>query len=162
MHTFQGGECDAIVFTLVAGEGMSPRSIGWMERQLFLWNVAITRARAHLLIVGDRSLWRDRGGIGAALVAASESVGFDESPGEIDRLLLELKRRHPAAELHVRTQGYQADAQIDGTAVLVDRGVSGPDAARHLRLALRRTELLGSPAMRVPGWTLFDRSDIGQ
>ncbi|WP_434448000.1 AAA domain-containing protein [Lentzea sp. E54] len=154
VHTFQDGECDAIVFALVAGEGMPPQSIGWVERQLFLWNVAITRARAHLLVVRDRSLWRDRGGIGAALVAATELSG--EASIEVDPLLVKLKRRYPSAEPHVSSRGYLADARIDGTTILLDRGAGAADSARHLRLGLRRTELLEAPASRMPAWTLFD------
>ncbi|MFG2885322.1 hypothetical protein ACGFYV_24025 [Streptomyces sp. NPDC048297] len=35
-----------MVFSLVAGEGMHDSAIGWVHRQLNLWNVAITRARS--------------------------------------------------------------------------------------------------------------------
>ena len=74
-------------------------------------------------------------------------------------------------ELSATVNGYHADllGHIDGTptAVLLDRsataGAGSPD--RHLRLQLRRTELLSDPAVhrraiRMPAWRLYD--DEGQ
>jgi len=156
VHTFQGGERDAIVLSLVAAEGMRQGSIGWLERQLFLWNVAITRARSHLVVVGDRALWTARGGTAAALVHAADGALPGTAGDEIDSLLLKLKRAWPDAELHVPTNGYVADAVIGSAPVLLDRGAGSADAARHLRLSLSRTALLGATATRVPAWTLFD------
>ncbi len=54
VHTFQGGERDVMVFSLVAGEGMHPGAVEWVGGQLNLWNVAITRARGHLIVVGGQ------------------------------------------------------------------------------------------------------------
>lgn len=155
VHTFQGGERDAIVFSLVACAGMRPGSVAWLEGQLFLWNVAITRARAHLVVVGDREYWLSRGGTAGALVAASAGPSTGAVGDDIDPLLLRLKRAHPQAELLVPSQGYLADAVIDDVAVLLDRGAGDSDPARHLRLNLSRLSLLGPKTVRVPAWTLF-------
>jgi len=45
VHTFQGGECDAMVLSLVGGPEMFNGTVDWLERSANLWNVAITRAR---------------------------------------------------------------------------------------------------------------------
>ncbi|MFI6541586.1 DEAD/DEAH box helicase, partial [Nonomuraea sp. NPDC050547] len=71
VHTFQGGERDVMVFSLVAGKGMHPGAISWIDRQLNLWNVAITRARTHLIVVGDTELWGKRGSVAATLLEAA-------------------------------------------------------------------------------------------
>lgn len=170
MHTFQGGECDAVVFSLVASAGMRAGTVTWLERQAFLWNVAITRARAHLLVVGDRGLWTARGGIGAALASAADSSATSFADGGDDMLLsrlYELTRTVPdsTTELLVPLDGYRADAVVsDGsgsTAVLLDRGAGSAELAHHLRLSMARSRLLRDPnsgreGVRLPAWRLFD------
>jgi hypothetical protein len=92
--------------------------------------VAITRARAHLLVVGDRGLWTARGGIGVALASAADSSATSFADGGDDMLLsrlYELTRTVPdsTTELLVPLDGYRADAVVsDGsgsTAVLLGR-----------------------------------------
>ncbi|MQY39570.1 hypothetical protein SRB17_75970 [Streptomyces sp. RB17] len=75
VHTFQSGERDVMVFSLVAGAGMHDCAIGWVHRQLNLWNVAITRARSHLIVVGDMNLWRRWGGVASELLNAATTTG---------------------------------------------------------------------------------------
>ncbi|MFF4752499.1 hypothetical protein ACWD5R_36390 [Streptomyces sp. NPDC002514] len=48
-----------MTFFLVATNGMSRGAISWIGHQLNLWNVAITRARSHLIVVGDAIYWPD-------------------------------------------------------------------------------------------------------
>lgn len=176
VHTFQGGERDVMVFSLVAGQGMHERSIAWVDRQLNMWNVAITRARSHLIVVGDVELWRRRGGVGAALLAAADAR-FEMGDDDGDDPGVELSRRlyrsllldNPGADVELGTtvndHPCNATVQADGvtTAILLD---PGPDddtnAARHLRLMLRRRELLGDAdgqrtATRLAAWQLYDR-----
>lgn len=178
VHTFQGGECDAMVFSLVAAEGMSPGAIGWVDRQLHLWNVAITRARSHLIVVGDSELWRGRGGIGEVLWAAGTREGERTADGdEQDDLLLRLYKELKAVpgasvQLGATVHGHRADARLEigdqVTAVLLDRGAEEEaDHARHLRLMLRRRELLAplngqGRAVRLPAWKLYDVGAVGE
>lgn len=179
VHTFQGGECDAMVFSLVAAEEMHPGAVNWIDRQLNLWNVAITRARSHLIVVGDPELWKKRGGVAAALLQAADGAGQagSRSDNERDDLLLRLYRRlrgvsGATVDLGGTVNGYLIDArlEIDGkiTAVLLDRGPQeGVDHARHLRLMLRRQKLLETPssggsAVRFPAWRLYDVSIISE
>jgi hypothetical protein len=173
VHTFQGGERDVMVFSLVAGQGMSSGAISWVNRQLNLWNVAITRARSHLIVVGDADLWRQRGGIVAAtLLDAAAGTAPHTGPGGTDELqqrLYQALSRQPgtAVALGEQVNGHPADALVRGadgttTAVLLDRGPDdGADEARHLRLMLHRRRLLdggaqGHAAVRYPAWRLHD------
>ncbi|MGW8376486.1 AAA domain-containing protein [Streptomyces sp. ODS28] len=174
VHTFQGGERDIMVFSLVASEGMSPGAVSWIHRQLNLWNVAITRARAHLIMVGDRNLWAKRGGIVAALLDAATDSGpahSREGSGEelLKRLYQRLSQQSGATvALGESVNGYASDALVRNThsdthnAVLLDPGPDeNSDPARHLRLMLHRTRLLdsgeqGGAALRYPAWRLYE------
>lgn len=192
VHTFQGGERDAMVFSLVAGDGMHPAAINWVAGQLNLWNVAITRARSHLIVVGNAELWQRCAGVGATLLRAADAA--DEMTGETDSTadhqlddplmrLYEALTALPGAavELGTTVHGHPVDAllKINGetTAVLLDRGPDcGPDGgrdgahdgARHLRVMLRRRELLepaepldrAQTAVRFPAWKLYDEQSV--
>jgi len=169
VHAFQGGERDAIVLSLVATRHMPTTSIDWMDSHQ-LWNVAITRARSHLIVVGDDELWEDRGGVGAELWRAAHlAAPFATTRTDTDLVdrLYEALSRIPASpfELGVSVRGHRADARIttdDGPVpVVLDPGApAGQDQAGHLRQMLRRRELLSEPAgraaVRLPAWILYD------
>lgn len=53
VHSFQGDERDVMVFSPVFSEGMSHGSLSFLRNNGNLFNVAITRARAHVIVVGD-------------------------------------------------------------------------------------------------------------
>lgn len=53
VHKFQGDERDLMVFSPVVSKGITPGAIGFLRNNGNLFNVAITRARAMLLVVGD-------------------------------------------------------------------------------------------------------------
>jgi superfamily I DNA and/or RNA helicase len=52
-HQFQGDECDVMIFSPVLSDGIPEGTLGWLENTANLLNVAITRARVSLIIVGD-------------------------------------------------------------------------------------------------------------
>lgn len=179
-HAFQGDERDAIVLSLVGGPGMHKRSLSWLDRSASLWNVAITRARAHLVIVGDRDFWRSRTGIlgdlarGAAADRSSLDPWGTGSDVAADTLHRILERRVPNAfERDAAIDGYACDFRIgsrargddpaDSLAVILDRGANGTEPARHLRLQLERCELLRRAGMagaeRVPAWRALAEPD---
>lgn len=167
-HAFQGGECDVIVLSLVADGRGAPRRFDWADQQPELWNVAITRARAQLVIVGDRDVWAHRGRVGGALLAAAaegeaprtRSIGLDDDL--LDRLYETLVTiPDTVIELGVVVNGHVADAVLTGggrtTPVLLDAGpAEGVDPAAHLGRMLRRRDLLGKDAVRIPAGLLFD------
>lgn len=49
-----------MIFSLAALRTMSIRSIDCIDVQLNIRNIAITRARSHLIVVGDASVWYKR------------------------------------------------------------------------------------------------------
>lgn len=170
-HSFQGGECDAVLYSLVAADGISANALKFLDDQANLWNVAITRARAHLFVISDRDFWIRRGGLGLRLLHhIEEGQHSPEWPhGEEYRSRL-FDRLAGAAEdvglCEVR-DGYVADAVVTATdksetAIVLDTGTPlGTDPARHLLLQLKRTDLLASVdkkrrARRIPAWQLYD------
>lgn len=52
-HRFQGDERDVMVFSPVLSEGANPATARWVETQRHLVNVAVSRARKALIVVGD-------------------------------------------------------------------------------------------------------------
>jgi superfamily I DNA and/or RNA helicase len=52
-HQFQGDECDVVIFSPVISGGVLPGTLKWLEDTCNLLNVAITRARLCLIVVGD-------------------------------------------------------------------------------------------------------------
>lgn len=63
-HGFQGDERDLMIYSLCCGEDLSPTSAGWLASSegRCLMNVAMTRARAVLHIIGNQS-WAETSGI---------------------------------------------------------------------------------------------------
>ena len=53
VHKFQGDERDVMIFSPVLSKGMPRGSAYFLQNQGNLFNVAITRARAQLIVVGD-------------------------------------------------------------------------------------------------------------
>ncbi|MEU4721018.1 AAA domain-containing protein [Nonomuraea dietziae] len=161
-HTFQGGERDVVVLSLVAAEGMDHRAVSWLNGQLNLWNVAVTRARAHLVVIGDRTFWSRQGGVAAELLRNADHSADDLPDQLTQRLYRHLTAQSSRVELNVPLDGYLADAVCgDGAlAVLLDRGATDGDMARHLRVQCVRARLLADPSVgresvRLAAWRLF-------
>jgi len=53
-HKFQGDEKDIIVFSPAVSEGVKPGTLHWIETTNQLLNVAVTRSRSYLMIIGDK------------------------------------------------------------------------------------------------------------
>jgi hypothetical protein len=172
VHKFQGGERDVMVLSLVAGRDTPRGTLWWLESQPHLWNVAITRARSHLIVVGNRDFWLSEGGMGSALVEAAEQddrrppveVRSDPLASRLHKHLL--SHAPGAVELLASVNGYTADAALSTDSgkkfLLLDRGSEESDPAAHLSLQYERLRLLrddadSSAASRVPAWRLFDR-----
>ncbi|MBV1800493.1 DEAD/DEAH box helicase [Siccirubricoccus sp. G192] len=90
---FQGGEADVVLFSLVVGPGLGTRGLGFYQREHRRLNVAISRARALCLVVGDRSFIR--GCRIAPLVRLEEAAG--RAPRRKDGFDSDWERRVDAA-----------------------------------------------------------------
>ncbi|TVT50504.1 MAG: AAA family ATPase [Denitromonas halophila] len=55
VHRFQGDERDVMFFSPVVSDGVPPGALGFLRSNGNLFNVAITRARGQLHVVGDRA-----------------------------------------------------------------------------------------------------------
>ena len=161
-HKFQGGERDVMVFSLVAGRNEAPGRFNWIDQQPELWNVAITRARSRLVVIGDADLWRERGGVGAELLDAStsaagvmQSVRHGLADDLADRFYDVLNRcGGEDVRLATTVDGHAVDGLLpDGRAVLVDDGSAAGRPGTQLKRTLTRGHLLD--AIRVPAWALF-------
>ncbi|HEY4027360.1 MAG TPA: ATP-binding protein [Candidatus Dormibacteraeota bacterium] len=60
IHTFQGKEAEAVVL-LLGGNPSRPRALQWAGEAPNILNVAVTRARLRLYVVGNRAAWREQG-----------------------------------------------------------------------------------------------------
>jgi AAA domain len=172
VHTFQGGECDAMVLSIVGGRDMPESGLRWLQREPNLWNVAITRARSHLIVVGDLDFWHGRPGVVGALAnlaEGDEAIIMRPSPSTADggrraadMLQRQLEETQPPVTFwrDAIRDGYRCDFLIDPSkeaiALLVDYGHGELEPARHLRLQLEQRDRVAATgvrhAIRVPAW----------
>lgn len=61
VHQFQGDERDVIIFSPVVSKDISEGALGFLKKTGNLFNVAITRARATLVVVGDAAAAKTSG-----------------------------------------------------------------------------------------------------
>lgn len=61
VHTFQGKEAEAVILMLGAGRGARPGARNWAGGTPNLLNVAATRAKSGLYVVGNREEWAGAG-----------------------------------------------------------------------------------------------------
>ncbi|TLM69243.1 MAG: DUF559 domain-containing protein [Deltaproteobacteria bacterium] len=73
-HSFQGDERDVMIFSPVVSKGITDAAAAWVEKPPNLINVAVTRAREALFLVGDLACCRQQPGILGKLAAYAEEV----------------------------------------------------------------------------------------
>lgn len=61
MHTFQGRESEAVFLVLGAPDVSQTGARNWAGHPPNLANVAVSRAKEVLYVVGNRELWRTHG-----------------------------------------------------------------------------------------------------
>jgi len=149
---FQGGEADVILFSLVVADGVHAATLGFYERDRRRVNVAISRARALCLIIGDKAFVR-RSGIGL-LARLAERAERPAKPrqtfdSEWERRLFEAMHRrgldpipqYPVAgrylDFALDPGGRRLDVEVDGR-----RWHANPDGNRKLSDRLRDRALI--------------------
>ncbi|SHJ34528.1 DEAD/DEAH box helicase [Lutispora thermophila] len=58
IHTFQGKEANEVILILGCDENEGMGAVQWASRKPNILNVAVTRAKYRIAIIGDSSLWR--------------------------------------------------------------------------------------------------------
>lgn len=76
VHRFQGGERDIVILSAVVSEN---RSLAFTNGRVNLINVAVSRARLHLVVVGDPEVL-SRGHVTATLVRAIPADSWLPAP----------------------------------------------------------------------------------
>jgi very-short-patch-repair endonuclease len=61
VHGFQGDERDVILFSLVVSRGIGENTLRFLKSHGNLFNVAVTRARSELVVIGDRQAAQESG-----------------------------------------------------------------------------------------------------
>jgi len=61
VHKFQGDEREVMLFSPVVSKGIQEKTLIWLKNNRYLFNVAVTRARSALIVVGDYAACRDSG-----------------------------------------------------------------------------------------------------
>ena len=170
-HRLQGDERDAIIFSSVLSPTMSKSGARWIEKERYLVNVAVSRARRALMVLGHPLMDK----LGSATLASlrdymREEVHRNEhaesSPAEFrtdsvsEQLLLEgmqLGELLPYAKLIV--EGYELDFALQEHGIKLNIEVDG-DQHRDVRGRQRRQDItrdrvlgkLGWTVLRIPAW----------
>ncbi len=137
IHRFQGSEKDIMVISPVGAQGVSDRTRGWLVDQTNLWNVAITRAKSQLVVVGDRSWWSGQRGLLAGLAGTSASTRTHADAGSqsVDRLVAGLRDAGLTVRWGTPVPGYPMDfTVVDGErelAVSVDDPEGDPEDGNY-------------------------------
>jgi very-short-patch-repair endonuclease len=169
-HRFQGDERDVIIFSPVASDGLSESSLRWLLGTPNLFNVAITRARSYLLVVGNRHFCEQNTGVLGELARYVKEVEIEsgvEQAGHEGRLHSEAEVRLYRAlldagldvETKVTVRGYEADFLVKGKNMIINIECDGQahiDQMGRLRNQDRaRDQLLateGRQTVRFPAW----------
>ena len=170
-HRLQGAERDAVVLSSVLSPDMSKGGARWIEKERNLLNVAVSRARRALIVLGH-PLMRDLGSptLDFLRIYLSDEVAQDGEVGApfaefrtdstSEKLLLDamqLRDLLPYAKLEVEgheldfallEQGIKLNIEVDGDQHLDARG-------RQRRQDLTRDRVLvklGWTVLRIPAW----------
>ena len=170
-HRFQGGERDAIVVSAVLAPGTPRQTAAWVERERYLINVAVSRARQSLVVLGHPEI----GAVGSPTMASlrtylrevatadGEARPADDkvrTDSRAEACLLEAMRNvgwQPSAKLYV--EGYELDFALWAQDLKLNVEVDG-DHHVDARGKLRRQDLardriligMGWDVIRIPAW----------
>lgn len=165
-HRFQGDEKDIIIFSPAISQDIKQTTLNWIHTTSQLFNVAITRARSVLIIVGDKKKCYEIGGFIRNLAEYVESkkqldVNFD-SPIEkklFKRLTKERIKILPQYETKIMGKKlYRLDFALFINGNKYDIEVDG-DKAHSQKI---ESDILRDIHLRIEGWKIrrFQASEI--
>ena len=173
-HRLQGDERDVIIFSSVVAPGLDQRAARWIESARNLMNVAASRARQHLVVVGHPTQPAALNmptlvALRAAALACEQGdeTAWGTASRAEERLLramydggLEplLKPMVEGFELDfaVLRDGLKLDIEVDGEQLLDTRGRQRRrDVARD-----RVLDRLGWRVLRFPGWRCLHEPEV--
>ncbi|MBT4647247.1 AAA family ATPase [archaeon] len=155
-HRFQGDEKDIIIFSPAISQGIKQTTLNWIHTTTQLLNVAITRARSVLIIVGDNKKCNEAGGFLKSLLEHAESrkeldIDFD-SPIE-EKLFKQLTKEGvkvlPQYETKIRGKKlYRLDFALFINDNKYDVEIDG-DKAHSQKI---ESDILRDIHLRIDGW----------
>ena len=172
-HRFQGGERDTIVFSAVLTPGVPQRTAAWVEREKNLINVAVSRARQSLVVLGHPEIDAELSPTLASLRCYLRQISTDDdddvmrpaideirTDSKAEARLLDAMRDagfQPRGKLYV--QGYELDFALQERGLRLNVEVDG-DHHVDARGKLRRQDLardrilagIGWEVIRIPAW----------
>lgn len=164
-HTFQGDEKDIMIFSPAVSQGIKTKTLGWIQSTSQLLNVAITRGRSSVIIIGDMEACKVAGGslrklVEYASVKKTSITSFD-SPVEktlYDALKNEKINSMPQYWVKVKNKRYRLDFAIFINDKKYDIEVDG-DMAHKDR---EDYDALRDIHLRMGGWCVrrFTANDV--
>ena len=177
-HRLQGDERDAIVLSSVLSPGMSKSGARWIEKERNLLNVAVSRARRALIVLGHPLI----GDLGSPTLASlrvylryeiarNEGAGSPSAEFRTDsiseKLLLDamqLRDLLPYAKPEV--EGYELDFALLEQGIKLNIEVDGDQhvdtRGRQRRQDITRDRVLGNlgwTVLRIPAWRCHEEID---
>ena len=177
-HRLQGDERDAVLLSSVLSPGMSKNAIHWVEKERNLLNVAVSRARRALIVLGHPLI----GDLGSNTLAslrtylrdvAIRNGGIDSPEAEFrtdsmsEKLLLDamqLQNLLPCSKLDLEgyeldfallEQGIKLNIEVDGDQHLDVRGLQRRQDVTRDRVLAK----LGWTVLRIPAWRCHEEID---
>ena len=178
-HRFQGGERDAIIFSSVLSPDMTQSGARWIEKEKNLLNVAVSRARRALIVLGHPLITELGSPTLASLraylcdeVARNEGAGTPTAEFRTDstseKLLLDAMQLGgllPYAKLEV--EGYELDFALLEQGIKLNVEVDGDQhfdtRGRQRRQDITRDRVLaklGWTVLRIPAWRCHEEIEL--
>jgi len=173
-HRFQGGEKDLIIYSTVITPETPQRSADWIKKNRELINVAVSRARETLVVVGNP----DAPGVlgigdlvslkNASTMHSDLNSGSDLAQTKAETALYEaLVKRNIASAPQLPISGVIVDFAIplknsEGLVIEVDGEVHEDENGIRVRQDFQRDAMLrdlGWKVMRIPNWRVFHEID---
>lgn len=161
-HRFQGDERDVMIFSPVLSRTLPEVSRNWVNDS-HLINVAVTRARRQLVIVGDRQACLAAGGVMGQLAQYSQDLLEGEFDSPLERRMFQaLESDGLSPKVGVTVKGYRLDIALERGEVRIDVECDGAVYHRDARRDSIRDQALsdaGWKVVRLPGREIISDLD---